>query len=103
MQLLFGFSLLVDSLVAGYHCLEEFLSQRSASDLPTQQEDCYSVRFPEQPKQKRQYVICISEWDFVEILHEKIYENKTLQSLPLKRVCVLFFSPILYSFERKHN
>ena len=68
---------------------ENFFPQCSARDLPTQQEDGYSVRFPEQLKQKREYVICISEWDFMEILYEEIYENKELKSfLPLKRTCV---------------
>lgn len=83
------FSLPMDSPVADYLCLWEFLPQCSARDLPTQQEDGHSVRFPEQLKQKRQYVICISEWDFMEILYEEIYENKELKSfLPLKRTCV---------------
>jgi hypothetical protein len=49
-ELLFVFLSLMDPPEADYFCLQDFLEQQSAGDLPAQWEKCYFVKFSEQLK-----------------------------------------------------
>lgn len=101
-EAVFVFLSLMDSPEADYLCLQDFLEQQSARDLSTQQEDCYFVRFPKQPKYKRQYVICIFEGEFVKVSYEKTYENKMLQLSYHSKGNLIYFLPPLPTPRREN-